>query len=724
MTDNSTPIKQIGVCPDGTLEDLEKKIKVRTAQLLETNQRLQREINEKNRAEQINRTLFRISNAVNTSKDLPALYVSIHKALGEIIDLTNFFIALYNKKEQTRVYAYFRDEYDEGQDIKNFSLDGSITGEIIRAGEPLFIDQAGLEARNANKQALGTLSKVFLGVPLKVKGEVIGVMATQSYDDPHHYDEMDLEILNAVSDQVALAIERKQSQDAIKASEEKYRGILANIQDGYFEVDLAGNFTLVNGAMCHILGYSETELMGTNNREYMDGEISRIVFKTFNDVFRSGIPAEILEEVLIHKDKSRRYVETTVSLIRDENDQPVGFRGIARDVTERKTAEIERKDLEDKLAHSQRMEALGTLAGGVAHDFNNLLTGIQGRTSLLLLDLHEQHPDLKHLKSIEECVQNASALTNRLLGFARGGKYEVKPTDLNKLVEKTMMMFGRTRKEIILNTSLQAELRVVEVDANQIEQVLLNLLVNAWQAMPNGGHINIETQNVFLDEEEAYSHGIAGGDYARLIVTDTGEGIKKETLKKVFDPFFTTKSTGHGTGLGLAMAYGIVDNHGGAIFVKSELNQGASFTILLPATNKTIPDDVISQTGIQRGTETILLVDDEEVIIDVSRQLLENLGYTVLTAASGREAIGIYSSQRKSIALVIIDMIMPEISGGELFDRLKAINPDVKALLASGYSISGKAMEILSRGCDGFLQKPFNLSQLSIKIREILAEGK
>jgi len=708
------------VCPDGTLEDLEKRIEVRTAQLLETNQRLQREINERQRAEQINRILFRISNAVNIAKDLPALYVSIHEALGEIIDLTNFFIALYNKKEQTRIYAYFRDEYDEGREVKNFSLDGSITGEIIRTGKPLFIDQAGLEARTVNKQALGTVSKIFLGVPLQIKDEVIGVMATQSYDDPDHYDEMDLEILTAVSDQVALAIERKQSQDAIKASEEKYRAILANIQDGYFEVDLAGNFTLVNKAMCSILGYPEAELLGMNNRDYMDGETARIAFKTFNDVFQTGIPAENIEEELTRKDGVKRCIETGVSLIRDKNDQAVGFRGIARDATERKIAEKERKDLEEKLEHAQRMEALGTLAGGVAHDFNNLLTGIQGRTSLLQMDLQEPHPHLKHLKSIEECIQNASALTNRLLGFARGGKYEVKPTALNMLIEKTKLMFGRTRKEITINTNFQADLKTVEVDANQIEQVLLNLLVNAGQAMPDGGQIAINTQNVVLGDEEAQAHGVSGGDYARIIVTDTGQGIKKETLKKVFDPFFTTKSIGHGTGLGLAMAFGIISNHGGAINVASELNQGTSFTILLPASNKAISYDVTSQTGIQRGTETILLVDDEEMIIDVGRQLLENLGYTVITATSGHEAMAIYPSNRHSIALVIIDMIMPQMNGGELYDRLKTVDPDVKVLLASGYSIKGKAMEILHRGCNGFIQKPFTLSHLSIKIREIL----
>ena len=253
-----------------------------------------------------------------------------------------------------------------------------------------------------------------------------------------------------------------------------------------------------------------------------------------------------------------------------------------------------------------------------------------------------------------------------------------------------------------------------------MEQVLLNLFVNSWQAMPNGGNIFIETKNVRLDDQEARAYGLSGGDYIRVIVTDTGAGMAEETLQKIFDPFFTTKPFGHGTGMGLAMVYGIIQNHHGTIKAESRPGQGTAFTIYLPATVEKVTSDRPAKAGIQRGSETILLVDDEETIISVGRELLQDLGYTALTATSGREAIDLYQQHRDTVALVIIDMIMPEMGGGELFDRLKALNPRIKALLSSGYSINGQAIEIIDRGCNGFIQKPFDIGQLSIKIRKIL----
>ncbi|NNG02233.1 MAG: PAS domain S-box protein [Desulfobacteraceae bacterium] len=702
-------------------KELEQRINLRTAQLLETNRQLQREINDRKRAEQITRSLFRISNAVNTTKNLPELYVSIHRSLDEILELKNFLIALYFKERNTIYFPYFKDEFDLNLEHQEYLIESdTLAGEVIMSGRPLVINQKDLEQRAAASKLVGTIPKIWMGVPLKIKGEVIGVMATQSYDDPNCFDHMDLEILKTVSDQVALAIERKRSEQALKESEEKYRGILDNIEDGYYEVDPAGNFTLVNGALCKMLGYTVEELMGLNNRKFMDEKNARLIYGTFNTVYRTGMPAQALDWEFIRKDGAVRNVETAVSLIRDGEDQPIGFRGIARDVTERINAEKERKALESQLQQSQKLESLGTLAGGVAHDFNNLLMGIQGRASLMLMTTDETHPHHHQLKGIEEYVRSASALTTRLLGFARGGKYEVKPTDLNELVEKSIELFGRTKKEIAVTTVYDEHLHPVEVDANQIEQVLLNLFVNAWQAMPDGGKMLIRTRGVTVDDAEAQAYGIKTGEYARLTVADTGKGIEKEALARIFDPFFTTKSTGRGTGLGLAMVYGIVKNHSGAIYAESEPNRGATFTILLPSTRKAVHVESGQKDGIQQGDEGILLVDDEAMITEVGRDLLEKLGHTVWAAASGREAMDIYQHHAGAIDLVIIDMIMPHMSGGELFDRLKVLNPGIRVLLSSGYSINGQAVEIMNRGCDGFIQKPFNIIQLSVKIREIL----
>lgn len=381
------------------------------------------------------------------------------------------------------------------------------------------------------------------------------------------------------------------------------------------------------------------------------------------------------------------------------------------------------KRLKNQLRHAQKMEAIGTLAGGVAHDFNNLLMGIQGRTSLMIMDTGASHPYFDHLKGIEEYVKSATDLTKQLLGFARGGRYEVKPTNLNELLIKGSDMFSRTKKEISIHRKYQEDVWTVDVDQGQIEQVLLNLYVNAWQSMPGGGELYLETENVLLDENYTKLFDFEPGQYVKISVTDTGVGMDKATRDRIFDPFFTTKEMGRGTGLGLASAYGIIKNHEGIINVYSEKGEGTTFNIYLPASEKEIIKEEESIKELIKGTETILLVDDEDMILDIGKELLKRMGYRVLIAKSGKEAIECYNAHKDAkdaIDIVILDMIMPEMGGGKTYDRLKEINADIKVLLSSGYSINGQATEILNRGCNGFIQKPFSIKQLSQKLREIL----
>lgn len=285
-------------------------------------------------------------------------------------------------------------------------------------------------------------------------------------------------------------------------------------------------------------------------------------------------------------------------------------------------------------------------------------------------------------------------------------------------------MFGRTRKEITIREKYEHNLWAAEVDQSQIEQVLLNLYVNAWQSMPGGGNIYIQTENVSLDEHYTKPFEMKPGKYVKLSVTDTGVGMDKTTRQRIFDPFYTTKEMGRGTGLGLATVYGIIKNHGGFINVYSEKGKGTTFTIHLPATEKKILEKKEIEKDVLKGSETVLLVDDEEMIVDVGTQLLEKLGYKVLTAGSGTEALKIYKKNRDKIDMVILDMIMPEMDGGKTYDMLRKINHKIKVLLSSGYSINGQATEILDRGCDGFIQKPFNIRALSEKLREIFDKAK
>jgi CheY-like chemotaxis protein len=281
-------------------------------------------------------------------------------------------------------------------------------------------------------------------------------------------------------------------------------------------------------------------------------------------------------------------------------------------------------------------------------------------------------------------------------------------------------MFGRTHKETNIYTKYQEDIWTVEVDQSQIEQVLLNLYINAWQSMPGGGDLYLKTENITLVENYVKLLTIEPGRYVKISVTDTGVGMAEKTQQRIFDPFFTTKEMGRGTGLGLASAYGIIKNHNGIINVYSRKGQGTTFSIYLPVTEKKPIEEIDLDKEVLKGSETILLVDDEAIIIDVSKRMLEKLGYRIVIARSGSEAIEIYKNNRTKIDIVILDMVMPGTGGGEAYDKLKEIAPAIKVLLSSGYSINGKAREILNRGCNGFIQKPFNLKQLSQKIREIL----
>jgi len=399
---------------------------------------------------------------------------------------------------------------------------------------------------------------------------------------------------------------------------------------------------------------------------------------------------------------------------------------LKQEIEERKASERRRVELESMFQQAQKIEAMGTLAGGIAHDFNNLLMGIQGHVSLMLMDVNDDNPFHENLSSIENYVHTGSELTAQLLAFARGGKYEVKVTDLNELIKKSSHMFGRTKKEITIHTEPQEDIWFVDVDQGQIEQVLLNLFVNAWQAMPNGGNLYIRTENDILDDDRAQKFDITPGKYVKTTVQDTGIGIDKSISHRIFDPFFTTKDMGRGvglrgTGLGLSSVYGILKNHDGFITVDSVKNKGSLFSFHLPATEKKIVHEKTYSDKILKGAETILLVDDEEMIITVAVRMMKRLGYKVLVAMSGEEAVKIYREKMSEIDMVIVDMIMPGMGGSETYDALKNINSSVKVLLSSGYSVMGEATKmILDRGCNGFLQKPFNAKQLSQKIREIL----
>jgi PAS domain S-box-containing protein len=499
----------------------------------------------------------------------------------------------------------------------------------------------------------------------------------------------------------------------VAESEKKYQVLIDNAEESIFIIqDDVINFP--NPRTIELFAYPKEELAHIPFIDFVLDEDRGVVLGQRQQVV--GVKRIIPTSTFRIMRKSGETVWVDMNAVSIEWGSRPGFLVFLRDVTEKKRMEAE-------LIQAQKMEAIGTLAGGIAHDFNNLLMGVLGYTSLILLEAESDDKNYERLRSIEHLVESGADLTKQLLGFARGGKYEVKPIDVNELVRRSSEIFGRTKKEITIHRKYQKDLYTADVDRGQVEQVLLNLYVNAWQAMPGGGDLYLETSNVNLDETYTHLHSVQRGNYVKISVTDNGTGMDQTTQRRIFEPFFTTKGMGLGTGLGLASAYGIIKNHGGIINVYSEVGRGTTFNIYLPASTRAIFEEKVVPVEAIKSTETVLIVDDQEMILSVARDMLRALGYQVFTAQGGKEALAIYGEKGESIDVVILDMIMPSMSGGETFDRLKAINPHVKVILSSGYSINGQATEIMQRGCNGFIQKPFNIQELSQKIREVLDTG-
>jgi PAS domain S-box-containing protein len=486
--------------------------------------------------------------------------------------------------------------------------------------------------------------------------------------------------------------------------------ILNSMAEGILEITPEGRIVYANPAAISLINLPENKLLGSNFTDVLQ-EADRLRIK--DHLGAMGIQPQIMTKEVSLITNSKQISLSLLPVVEEEHKSIII---VLNDLSERKR-------MEAQILQAQKMEAIGTLAGGIAHDFNNLLMVIQGNASLMLLNVDPSHPHYEMLLGIVKQVQSGSKLTNQLLGYARKGKYDVRPFLLNQLVEETSTTFGRTRKEITIHRELADDLFPIEGDIGQIEQILMNLLVNAADAMPAGGDIFLRTINIPHGDMKGKLYNPKPGDYVLLTVTDTGIGMDPKTVQHIFEPFFTTKELGRGTGLGLASVYGIVKGHGGYVDVESEKGRGTTFKIYLPASKEEVYNTIELPDNISKGTGTILLVDDEEAVLEVGEKLLKVMGYHVLTAREGREAIDVYKKHRETVDLVLLDIIMPNMKGGEVFDCLKEINPDIKVLLSSGYSIDGEASKILERGGKGFIQKPFDMERLSETIRAILGNN-
>jgi len=704
-------------CQDGTLLD----VSVSCAPLIIDGRTVAfyavyRDISERKRAEALNSALYRIAEKASATQDLQQFFASVHGIVDELMCARNFSIALHDPESDLLSFPYF---VDEQQSVPSPAKLGSgLTEYVLRTGEPLLCTpELAYQMQQRGEVELALASPLqWLGVPLKINGRVFGAIVLKTYSGNALLRERDKEILNLVSQQLAAAIDRKRNEQALRHSEVRYRSLVQTAVYGIYRSSLDGRFLDVNPALIGMLGYnSALEVLALDPQKDVfvePREYARLV-----DEFRRSGGMDGFEARWRRKDGSSITVRISGRAVAGGDEPSDVLESIAEDITARRV-------LEDQFRQAQKMEAVGRLAGGIAHDFNNLLMVISGYTEVLLDQLALSHPLHAKAEAIQQASDRASALTRQLLAFSRKQHLELKVIDVNAIVTNMeRLLRPLIGEDIELTTSLLPNVGCTRADAGQLEQVIMNLVVNAKDAMPNGGKLSIRTSCATFDDSHSPENTfIKHGSYVMISVSDSGEGMDRETQARIFEPFFTTKEKGKGTGLGLSTVYGIIKQSGGYVFVHSELGRGTTFTIYFPRIDE--PCDALGAPPVSiaaaGGSETILLVEDEESVRQLVRETLAARGYRILEAGTGHAALALAANPSTTIHLVITDIVMPGLSGHELVDQLLAARPGLKVLYLSGYAQDALPTASPTSTQTAFLQKPFTLQSLSRKVREVL----
>ncbi len=673
-----------------------------------------RDITEQKRAEELNAALYAIAARSQSAEDLQQFFAAIHNILGQLMNARNFYISLYDPQSQLLSFPYFVDDEDGTPTPK--PLGRGLTEYVLRSGEPLLTTPSVFAelVRKGEVELIGAPAVDWLGVPLKHGAVCIGVLVVQSYSQNTRFGERDKEILKFVSQQLAAAIEHKRNEEALRRSEARSRSLILSAAFGICRCTLGGRFLDVNPALINMLGQGSVEaLLKTNART--DVFVNPLGLDRLAEHYRRTGTLNGVEVQWKRKDGRVIIVRLSgcASSLSDEPEEVLEL--IAEDITDR-------RQLEEQLRQAQKMDAVGRLAGGVAHDFNNLLMVINGYTEVLL-ERMEKGSDLhSNVESIQQAADRAATLTRQLLAFSRKQLLELRVVDVNTVIsDMERLLRPLIGENIELVTHLAPDTGHTRADAGQLEQVVMNLVVNAKDAMPDGGKLTVKSADITVRPNFREHRFILPGRYAVLSVTDTGVGMDKDTQSRVFEPFFTTKEKGKGTGLGLSTVYGIVKQSNGYVFVQSEPGAGSTFYVYLPrvddASEVVPPAPHQPEAG---GSETVLLVEDEESVRELVKLTLLARGYKVLEAENGESGLQVADSFKDNIDILITDVMMPGMGGRELSKRLLILRPGISVLYLSGYTEDA----VVTQGAVGpaiaFLQKPFTLQNLAKKVRDVL----
>jgi len=678
-------------------------------QLKAATEKLSLEIKDREQSENINSVLFAISNAVNITANLDDLYKEIHYLISKIIDVTNFFIAIVNERKQSLYFPYYVDTVDDDfSPITNFDTQDSLTGFVVSNRKPLLLKKKQLQELADKNGVWGPVPLIWMGVPLVVRDEIIAVMVVQSYTDPYLYNEKDLDVLVSISDQMAIAIDRKRTENELIQSESKYRSMMEAITDQLYICSPEFTIEYMNPAMIKRLGRDAT---GETCHKALYGLNHKCNWCIFH-----RIQKEEYVEYELDDPKSNKYYSIANALMVNSGGS-ISKLTIFRDVSNIKR-------MEKQLLQSQKMESIGTLAGGIAHDFNNILSPIIGYTELALHEVDKDSNVDYDLQEIHKAGMRAKDLVKQILTFARQTEDETGPIRLDIIVKEVLKFLKNSIPSTIrIKADINSE-SLINGSSGKIHQILMNLCTNASQAMEeNGGILEVRLKDVIIDKNSRIPDPeLSYGEYIEIKVSDTGTGIPSQNIQTIFEPYFTTKPVGEGTGMGLAVVLGIVESHGGKIMVDSTEGRGTTFIVYLPISKKRKNLTSYVKETLPGGKENLLFVDDEAPIAKMGSKVLEQLGYSVTTITSSIEALESFRLNPQAFDLVVTDMTMPDMTGDKLAVELMKVRSDIPVILCTGYSKKISEESAAEMGIKEFVYKPVVQADLAKTIRRILDE--